>query len=500
MSSLFDKSTANTKIATENKQYNNIPILRTRITDMQTCLQSLRSTYEVSLTIINRSSDFYRSAVGAPLIPNKDMINVKQLVFDSIKCMEAMMFSRSKIRLEWNANASEAIGQDIISDYEGPQLGNKHHWIPDFTLYLHTDGQWLRENLLCLISNAVKFSNEAEVVLSVDMITEEVVADETIGKPSLTFVRFGVVDKGLFMTDEELSEFFRFNSISKTRFTGGIGLGLVTLAKRVDALKGRYGANRRRDEKCGTEVWFMIPYQEMRSYSIVANVEEHVQPAGTGSAVNKSSFTTLLPLNTSITSDVFSGGIVTKPNSPKHILIVDDSAAIVKMLSMMLKKLGYLVSTAMHGKAAVESVMTSFLNEEDQDEQGDRERKQSIDIIMMDIQMPVMNGLEAMKCIRQWEDEQRGHQGTMMTESTVSQTIHTVASEDGELLLQPPIIVVQKRQGIPPICIIAMSANSEFSTYQDAVNAGADAFLNKPFTMELFEQTLAKCQRKQGHH
>jgi hypothetical protein len=89
MSSIFDKISTNTtktisdgneNIATSSAKQiaEQIHVLRTRVVDMQDCLESLRSTYEVSLAIINRSSDFYRFAVGTSLIPMKSMVDVKE--------------------------------------------------------------------------------------------------------------------------------------------------------------------------------------------------------------------------------------------------------------------------------------------------------------------------------------------------------------------------------------------------------------------------------------
>ncbi len=419
-----------------------------------------------------------------------------------------IVFSRSRIHLKWNiqnADETERLKR-TVSESGATTLMKIHaeeNWIRDTTLYLHSDIQWLRENLLCLISNAVKFSNEADVVLSVDMMIEEVSAvgsSETSksGKRPQKYIRFGVVDKGLKLTDEELAEFFRFNSMSKSRFTGGIGLGLVTLAKRVDALDGKYGANCRSDGLNGTEVWFAIPYKETKPFSsheatdhlnlnLTIKKEPNLPPLSPIATEEK-----IFP-STSLSSPP-SNGISANGNSklvvPRHVLIVDDSAAIIKMLSMMLKKLGYVVSTAMHGKAAVDIIQEEWVREQQIEDMnvgadGEKIMFKEVDIILMDIQMPVMNGLEAMKRIRKVEQIKNA------SLLSGSQTMHTVTSDDGD---EPPLIL-PKRANLKPLYILAMSANSEFSTYQDAVNAGADAFLNKPFTMELFEQTLEKVQR-----
>ncbi len=272
----------------------------------------------------------------------------------------------------------------------------------------------------------------------------------------------------------------------------------MTLAKRIEELQGKFGANRRRDDLIGTEVWFAIPYNETRSYSMLASLDHVQQPAISERATNSASDIPITKSHSQVPSVLpqltYSDIANKSKHEPKHILIVDDSAAIVKMLSMMLKKLGYIVSTAMHGKAAVDIVADSLLKERQQyslDSSNDTSEKQTkarIDIILMDIRMPVMNGFEAMKGIRQLEQFHR----IAMSKFTGSQSIHTVASED----VDQQAIIVHKLKELSSICIVAMSANSEFSTYQDAVNAGADGFLNKPFTMELFERTLEKFQRK----
>lgn len=178
----------------------------------------------------------------------------------------------------------------------------------------------------------------------------------------------------------------------------------------------------------------------------------------------------LSPENTGLTS--------TSQVKKGHILVVDDSPAILKMVSMMLRKLGFTVTTAMNGKAAVDVMKQSF--SPSSSKHGKWER---IEVILMDIQMPIMNGLDAIRCIREMEKNQGREDMQCHTASTLVPAFSPV---------QPcfsPICT-------PALVIIAMSANSEFTTYQDAIEAGADSFLNKPFTMELFQATLATMRKK----
>jgi Response regulators consisting of a CheY-like receiver domain and a winged-helix DNA-binding domain len=109
------------------------------------------------------------------------------------------------------------------------------------------------------------------------------------------------------------------------------------------------------------------------------------------------------------------------------ILIVDDNAVNLKVASLMLKKLGYQADLATNGIEAIEAL-----------------EDQSYDIVLMDIQMPEMDGLEATKIIRQ-----RWHQN-------------------------PKIIVVTSLNNYREICL----------------EAGADDFLTKPLGIETLRAAI----------
>ena len=114
------------------------------------------------------------------------------------------------------------------------------------------------------------------------------------------------------------------------------------------------------------------------------------------------------------------------------ILLVDDNAVNLKVASLMLKKLGHQTDLATNGIEAIEAL-----------------EDQSYDIVLMDIQMPKMNGLEATKIIRQ-----RWHQNSK-------------------------IIII-----------------TTYTNYRDAcIEAGADGFLTKPLRIENLRQAI-KCHNE----
>jgi CheY-like chemotaxis protein len=141
------------------------------------------------------------------------------------------------------------------------------------------------------------------------------------------------------------------------------------------------------------------------------------------------------------------------------VLVVDDSLAIVKMLKIMLEKNGFLVSTASNGLEAVSRVQESLDYLSLKAGNDDSPDHCSFDAILMDIQMPIMDGIEAINKIRQIEKEIKAPDSSIL-----SRTFHHL--------------------------IVAMSASSDDETVSSAYTAGADKFIAKPFNLFTFQQIL----------
>jgi CheY-like chemotaxis protein len=137
------------------------------------------------------------------------------------------------------------------------------------------------------------------------------------------------------------------------------------------------------------------------------------------------------------------------------------------MTAMLLAKKGHLVEKAVNGAGAVDLVRDDLR----------RSPGERYDVVLMDLQMPVLDGIEAIRRIRAAEcthQEQKVDRGDLLADL-----------ESGcRVPCRPP---TQRRQ-----LIIALSANSDSETMQEALSAGADHFMSKPFTYDMFLDLVTK--------
>lgn len=204
--------------------------VRHSITNIRAVLQDIGNTNQFMIMSINRCIDYTKSTDGLKLQPHRES-------FDWITAVKLPILVMRNT-------------QDSCTIYMVPPSN-------EICSFIITDKQWFQENILCLLSNAVKYSGKGDVVLTASM---ETVAGSDDGSPATTYLRVEVQDSGIGVPVEMRDRLFHpFRQTQK--LAGGTGLGLYSLAKRLEALNGRYGVEGRRDGAKGSIFYFSVPYR-----------------------------------------------------------------------------------------------------------------------------------------------------------------------------------------------------------------------------------------------
>ena len=194
---------------------NNKPIteaVRQRVVDT---LHGMVHTISALTMIINRSVDAScsRYSSGRGFFPNKVPVDLERIMD------EIVAFSK------WQADGT---GVDVVMEPLPADL-------PDEIMM---DEKWLKDDLLCVASNAVKFSRSNQKVPAVMRVA--IVPSPTDGISKLSSpqsLEFTFIDSGYPLPDERLTNLFKRPMFSERMSVGGMGLGLYCLSEHMEALQ-----------------------------------------------------------------------------------------------------------------------------------------------------------------------------------------------------------------------------------------------------------------------
>jgi PAS domain S-box-containing protein len=258
---------------------------------------------------------------------------------------------------------------------------------------LRGDVTRLRQMVSNLVSNALKFTPRGTITVRID---ERSAGERTVE------LEVSVTDTGIGIAKEQIPQLFQpFTQAdsSTTRRFGGTGLGLSIVRRLVELMGGIVGVDSAMHE--GSRFWFRVTLP----------VEE--------GAVTSPASSTPLPQLTGV-----------------RVLAVEDNAINQKVIMALLSKLGVDAAAVGNGARAVELLT----------------QPSRPDLVLMDCQMPEMDGLEATKLIRGWE----------------------------------------KTRGVAPIPIIAVTASAYEEDRQRCLSAGMNDLITKPVALETLAESMQR--------
>ncbi len=271
--------------------------------------------------------------------------------------------------------------------------------VPDALL---GDAGRVRQILVNLLGNAIKFTEQGGITLRVEM--------ESLA-PDKARVRFAVSDTGIGIPPQKqrlIFEAFSQADGSTTRKYGGTGLGLAISARLVEMMNGQLGV----ESAVGAGSTFSFTAQFGRSITPIEDqLPAHQTPAPAAAHPRQ------------------------RPALPEsqrglQILLAEDNPINQKMAVHLLERHGHQVTVAGTGREALAAI-----------------EQQRFDLVLMDVQMPEMDGLEATTCIRAQERSTGAH-----------------------------------------LPIIAMTAHAMKGDRERCLEAGMDGYVSKPVqTSELFK-------------
>ncbi len=259
---------------------------------------------------------------------------------------------------------------------------------------LRGDPTRLRQIIINLVNNAVKFTEKGAISIQANL--------EKITK-SHVMLHFLVTDTGVGLPKASLDRIFRPFSqadASTTRKFGGTGLGLAISKKLVELMGGRIGVES--EEGKGADFWFTVRLE-----------------IGSAEGLKESKAETPASEKTAAVPEKSISGL--------KILLAEDNLFNQKLAVKVLEKFGLSVDVAGDGRETVEAL-----------------QKASYDLVLMDVQMPEMDGYEATRAIR---------------------------CSDSQVLN-------------PNIPIVAMTANASRQDRENCLNAGMNDFISKPISSE----------------
>ncbi|WP_426094503.1 response regulator [Flavobacterium sp. DSR2-3-3] len=290
-------------------------ILRTELTDKQKeYLSAIKISGDALIVLINDILDLAKVDAGK------------------------MTFEKTPFKMKSSITAMLHLFENKIQEKNLKLIKEYDNKIPDVLI---GDPIRLHQIVLNLVSNAVKFTFQGKITVSVDLLHED---DEKV------ILKFAITDTGIGISEEKIGTIFEnFQQATSGTSTlyGGTGLGLAIVQQLVEPQGGSIFVNSIIHE--GSTFSFTLPFQKTNADAELENEEELLDA---------------------------------EINNIK-VLIVEDIPLNQLLMKTLLDDFGFERDIAENGQIAIEKI-----------------KEKDYEIILMDLQMPVMNGFEATEYIR----------------------------------------------------------------------------------------------------
>ena len=287
-------------------------------------INTIRASSEILLSIINDILDFSKVESGA--------MELENLPFSIRTCVREVF--------DLMSYSTKEKGIILLSDIE-----------ENIPLAMLGDVGRIRQVILNLVSNAIKFTDEGQICVRINQFET---GDQSLG------LECSVIDTGIGIPADKIHNLFKaFSQVdnSASRRYGGTGLGLAICSRFVHLMGGEIGVESEPGK--GSRFYFKIKLKNID----FAEIEENISKPKTTYNYKRldASFAQRLPL---------------------RILVAEDNSVNQKLLSLTLNKMGYNPDIVANGEEVL-----ALLNTKE------------FDVIFMDIHMPLMDGIETSKII-----------------------------------------------------------------------------------------------------
>ncbi len=216
---------------------------------------------------------------------------------------------------------------------------------------INADSVRLRQSIINLVGNAIKFTEEGGVTVRTELIPQS----------GTTKLSISVIDTGVGMTQDGAQKIFEPFSQADTSITrrfGGTGLGLAICKELAEKMDGSITV--KSQPGVGSTFNLVIDIGDISGIELVSEHDAKLKRRD--------------ETPTDVKVEV----------PPMHVLVVDDGETNIQLVSVYLRKANVSFETASNGKIAVEKVNSG-----------------NFDVVLMDMQMPVMDGFQATKLLRE---------------------------------------------------------------------------------------------------